>query len=49
MAETTGHYHVWVMIREHGIHAFGVDPVLRRLPTCYEGRQQANRALRRPS
>ena len=45
MSTEPSQYHVWVMNREHGVHVFGVDPVLRRLPECYDRRKQAYRVL----
>ena len=44
MPSTTTHHHVWRLLMEHGVAAFGTNPVLVREPKSYSHRTSAVRA-----
>ena len=44
MPATNVHHHVWRLLIEHGVAAFGTNPVLVREPKSYSHRTSAVRA-----
>ena len=44
MSAANVHHHVWRLLIEHGVAAFGTDPVLVREPRSYSHRTSAVRA-----